>query len=72
MSSIVQGEDIEVTSTDIATALECNDEHPPEDAQLDEQPPIFYVAEFVGDMCAGQFADDHNNAGSWSNMPPQL
>jgi hypothetical protein len=23
-------------------------------------------------MCAGQYADDKNNAGSWSKLPPQL
>ena len=43
---------------DIAEALKCNDEHPPEAAQLAEQPEAFYVSEIVEDMCAGQYADD--------------
>jgi hypothetical protein len=34
--STVQGKQMEVTTSDIAAALHCNDEHPPEDAQLDE------------------------------------
>jgi hypothetical protein len=44
MSSSIQGTDIEVTSTNIATTLKYTNEHPPEEAQLDEQPPNFYIA----------------------------
>ena len=36
--STVQGKQVEVTSFNIAAALKCNDEHPLEDAQLNEQP----------------------------------
>ena len=36
-----------------AEALKCNDEHPPEGAQLTEQPEAFYVSEIIEDMCAG-------------------
>jgi hypothetical protein len=49
--SLVQDKDIEVTSSNITTALKCNDEHTEGDAQLDEQPPTFYVAEIIDDMC---------------------
>ena len=70
--STVQGKPIEVTTADIAAALKCNDEHPPEAAHLDEQPEAFYVSEIIEDMCDGHFADGKNNAGSRSKLPPQL
>jgi hypothetical protein len=70
--STVQGKQVEVTTSDIADALKCNDEHPPEDAQLSEQPKSFYTFEIIEDMCAGQYADDKRNAGSRSKLPPQL
>jgi hypothetical protein len=56
----------------IHTALHCNDEHPPADAQLDEQSESFYVSEIIEDMCAGQYANEKRNAGSRSKLPPQL
>jgi hypothetical protein len=70
--STVQGKQVEVTTSDIVAALHCNDEHPPADAQLDEQPESFYVSEIIEDMCAGQYADEKRNVGSWSKLPPQL
>jgi hypothetical protein len=70
--SMVQGKRVEVTTSDIADALKCHDEHPPEDAQLDEQPKSFYVSEIIDDICAGQYADGKRNAGSQSKLPPQL
>jgi hypothetical protein len=70
--SIVQGKKVDVTSSNIAAALKCNDEHPPEDAQLGEQPESFYILEIIEGMCTGQYADDKNNAGSQSKLPPQL
>jgi hypothetical protein len=72
MFSTVQGKQVEVTIADIAATLHCNDEHPPKDAQLDEQPESFYVSEIIEDMCAGQYADEKWNASSRSKLPPQL
>jgi hypothetical protein len=56
--STVQGKQVEVTTTDIAAALKCNDEHPSADAQLDEQSESFYISEIIEDICAGQYAND--------------
>jgi hypothetical protein len=61
-----------VTSSNIAVALKCNDEHPPDDAQLEEQPESSYISEITKDMCAGQYADEKNNTGSRSKLPLQL
>jgi hypothetical protein len=72
LSSTVQGKQVDVTTSDIAAALHCNDEHPPADAQLDEQPDPFYVSEIIEDMCTGQYADEKWNAGSWSKLPQLL
>jgi hypothetical protein len=36
LSSTIQGKQVDVTTSDIAAALHCNDEHPPADALLDE------------------------------------
>jgi hypothetical protein len=41
LSSTVKGKQVDVTTSDIAVALHCNDEHPPTDAQLDDQPDPF-------------------------------
>jgi hypothetical protein len=70
--STVQGKQVVVTTSDIVAALHCNDEQPPTDAQLDDQPESFYVSEIIDNMCAGQYADDKRNAGSQSKLPPQL
>jgi GTPase Era involved in 16S rRNA processing len=70
MFSTVQGKQVEVTTADIVAALHYNDEHPPADAQLDEQPESFYVSEIIEDRCVGQYADEKRNAGSWSKLPP--
>jgi hypothetical protein len=70
--STVQGKQVEVTTSDIAAALHCNDEHPPADAQLDEQLESFYVSEIIEDMCAGQYADEKRNEGSRTKLPQQL
>jgi hypothetical protein len=70
--STIQGKLIEVTTLDIVAALKCNDEHPLKNAQLDEQPESFYIPEIIEDICAGQYVDDKNNAGSRSKLPPQL
>jgi hypothetical protein len=72
MFSTVQGKQMEVTTSDIAATLHCNDEHPPADAQLDEQPESFYVSEIIEDMCDGQNANEKRNAGSRSKLPQQL
>jgi hypothetical protein len=72
LSSTVQGKQVDVTTSDIVATLHCNDEHPPVDAQLDEQPDPFYVSEIIEDMCAGQYADEKWNAGSRSKLPQQL
>jgi hypothetical protein len=63
---------LDVTTSDIAAALHCNDEHPPADAQLDDQPDTLYVSEIIEDMCAGQYADEKRNAGSRSKLPQPL
>jgi hypothetical protein len=68
LSSTIQGKQVEVTTSDIAATLHCNDEHPPADAQLDEQPDPFYVSEIIEDMCASQYAEEKWNAGSWSKL----
>jgi hypothetical protein len=60
-----------VTTSDIVAAPKCNDEHPFEDGQLDEQLESFYIFEIIKDMCAGQYADDKNNASSHSKLTPQ-
>jgi hypothetical protein len=72
MFSSIQGKQVEVTTLDIAATLHCNDEHPPVDAQRDEQPESFYISEIIEDMCAGQYADEKWNAGSQSKLPQQL
>jgi hypothetical protein len=71
-SSIVKGKQVDVTTSDIAAALHCNDEQPPADAQLEEQPDPFYVSEIIDDMCANQYADEKWNAGSRSKLPQPL
>jgi hypothetical protein len=70
MFSTIQGKRVEVTIADIATALHCNDEHPPAEAQLDEQPKSFYISKIIEDICARQYADDKKNTGSRSKLPP--
>jgi hypothetical protein len=72
LSSIVKGKQVDVTTSDIATALHCNNEQPPVDAQLDDQPDAFYVFEIIDDMCADQYADEKWNAGSRSKLPQPL
>jgi hypothetical protein len=72
LSSTIQGKQVDVTTSDIAAALRCNDEHPPVDVQLDEQPDSFYVSEIIEDMCAGQYANEKWNAGSRSKLSQQL
>jgi hypothetical protein len=69
LSSTVKGKQVDVTTSDIAVALHCNDEHPPVDAQLDDQPDAFYVSKIIEDMCASQYADEKQNAGSRSKLP---
>jgi hypothetical protein len=72
LSSTVQGKQLDVTTSNIAAALYCNDEHPPADAQLNEQPDAFYASGIIEDMCVSQYADEKRNAGSWSKLPQQL
>jgi hypothetical protein len=72
LSSTVKGKQVDVTTSDIAVALHCNDEHPPVDAQLDDQPDAFYVSEIIEDMCASQYANEKRNAGSRSKLPQPL
>jgi hypothetical protein len=71
LSSTVKGKQVDVTTSDIAAVLHCNDEHPPADAQLDDQSDAFYVSEIIEDMCAGQYADEKRNAGNRSKLPQQ-
>jgi hypothetical protein len=71
-STTVQGKQVEVTTSNIAVALHCNDEHPLADVQLDEQPKSFYVSKIIEDMCVKQYADEIWNAGSRSKFPQQL
>jgi hypothetical protein len=68
----IKGKPVEVATVDIATTLKCNDEHSPVEAQMDAQPESFYISQIIDDMYAGQYADNKNNAGSWSKLPPQL
>jgi hypothetical protein len=70
--SNVKGKPVEVTTTDIAATLKCNDDHPLVEAQMDAQPEPFYISQIIDDMCGGQYADNKNNAGSRSKLPPQL
>jgi hypothetical protein len=42
-----------VTSSDIAAALKCNDEHPLEEDLIEEEPPMLSIADIIGDMCRG-------------------
>jgi hypothetical protein len=63
---------VDVTTSDIAITLHCNDEHPPTDAQLDDQPDAFYVSEIIEDMCAGQYANEKRNVGNRSKLPQPL
>jgi hypothetical protein len=70
--SNIKGKPVEVTTADIAAALKCNDEHPPVEAQMDAQQEPFYISQIIDDMCGGQYADNKNNAGSRSKLPPQL
>jgi hypothetical protein len=72
LSSIVKGKQVDMTASDIAAALHCNDEQPPAVAQLEDQPDAFYVSEIIDDMCAGQYADEKRNAGSQSKLPQPL
>jgi hypothetical protein len=72
LSSTVKGKQVDMTTSDIAIALHCNDEHPLADAQLDDQQDPFYVSEIIEDMCAGQYADEKWNAGSRSKLPQPL
>jgi hypothetical protein len=72
LSSTFKGKQVDVTTSDIATALHFNDEHPPADAQLDDQPNAFYISEIIEDMCVGQYADEKWNASSQSKLPQPL
>jgi hypothetical protein len=72
LSSIVKGKQVDVTTSDIAAALHCNDEQPLADAQLEDQPDAFYVSEIIDNMCAGQYANEKRNAGSRSKLPQPL
>jgi hypothetical protein len=72
LSSTVKGKQVDVTTSDIAAALHCNDEHPSADAQLDDQPNAFYVSVIIEDTCASQYAHEKRNAGSRSKLPQPL
>jgi hypothetical protein len=72
LSFTIKGKQVDVTTSDIAAALHCNDEHPPTNAQLDDQPDPFYVSEIIEDMCASQYADEKWNADSRSKLPQPL
>jgi hypothetical protein len=72
LSFIFKGKQLDVTTSDITAALHCNDVHPPADAQLDDQPDTLNVSEIIEDMCAGQYANEKQNAGSRSKLPQPL
>jgi hypothetical protein len=70
LSSSIDDRDVKVTVADIATALKCNAEHPEADDQWIDHPSMLTTEDIVGDMCEGQFADQHKNATSKSKLPP--
>ena len=72
LSSSIDDRDIEVTVVDIATALKCYAEQPKADDQWIAHPSMLTTKDIVGDMCEGQFTDQHKNAASKSKLPPQL
>jgi hypothetical protein len=70
--SSIDDRDVEVTIANIAAALKCNAEHLEAGDQWIDHPFMFTIEDIVGDMCEGQFADQHKNAASKSKLPPQL
>ena len=72
MYSSIKGINIKVTSTEIAVALKCNNEHPPKEDHFVAEPPMLTVVDIIRDMCGGQYVDGHCNARSKTKMPPQL
>jgi hypothetical protein len=72
LSSSIDDRDVKVTLANIATALKCNAEQPEADDQWIARPSMLTTEDIVGDMCEGQFTDQHKNAASKSKLPPQL
>jgi hypothetical protein len=70
--SSIDGEEVQVTIADIATALKCNHEPPETDTPWLECPPMLTVEDIVTDMCDGHFADGHRNAASKTKIPRNL
>ena len=61
-----------MTIVDITAALKCHIEQPEAEDQWIAHPSLLTIEDIVGDMCEGQFANQHKNATSKSKLPPQL
>jgi hypothetical protein len=72
LSSSIDDRDVEVTVTNIVAALKCYAKQPEANDQWIAYPFMLTTEDIVGDMCEGQFADQHKNAVSKSKLPPQL
>ena len=72
LSSSIDDRDVEVSVADIAASLKCHTEQPEAEDQWIAHPSFLTTKDIVGDMCEGQFADQHKNATSKSKLPPQL
>ena len=70
LSSFIDDRDVELTVAYIAVALKCNAEQPEADDQWIARPFMLTTEDIVGDICEGQFADQHKNAASKSKLPP--
>jgi hypothetical protein len=70
--SFIDGINIEVTITDVATILKCSHEPPESKIPWIDCPSMLTVEDIVSDMCQGQYADKHRNATSKAKIPPNL
>ena len=64
LSSFINDKDVKVTVADIAAALKCHTEQLEAKDQWIAHPSLLTTKDIVGDMCEGQFADQHKNAAS--------
>jgi hypothetical protein len=70
--SSIDGREVEVTIADVAAILKCNHLHPKSDVPWLECPTMLTHKDIVSDMCEGQYADRHRNAGSKAKIPQNL
>jgi hypothetical protein len=70
--SSIDGREVEVTIADVVAVLKCSHEPPEIDIPWLVCPPMLTVEDIVADMCEGQFADNHQNAGSKMKIPQNL